>query len=55
MLQPATHIRREPSSVPGDTTWSGTGFMQVYEGSTLTFDIPGVFADLNYDLVSHIF
>jgi hypothetical protein len=25
--------------------------MQVYEGSTLTFDVPGVFSDLEYDLV----
>jgi hypothetical protein len=50
-FQPTTVIRREPSSVPGGTTWTGFGFMQVYEGSSLTFDIPAIFRDLDYDLV----
>jgi hypothetical protein len=26
--------------------------MQVYEGSSLTFDIPAIFRDMNYDLVN---
>jgi hypothetical protein len=25
--------------------------MQVYEGSTLTFDVPAIFRELDYDLV----
>ena len=32
-------------------TWTGIGFMQVYEGSDLTFDVPSIFRDLDYDLV----
>ena len=44
-------IRREPSPVKGGTTWTGFGFMQVYEGSDLTFDVPAIFRDLDYDLV----
>lgn len=44
-------IRKEPSSRPEDNTWTGFGYMQVYEGSTLTFDVPAIFKDLDYDLV----
>ena len=44
-------IRREPSPVPGGTTWTGFGFMQTSEGSTLTFDVPAIFRDGEYDLV----
>lgn len=51
MLQPTKVIQREPPSRPQDQTWSGPGFMQVYEGSDLTFDIPAIFRDLDYDLV----
>ena len=40
-----------PSKDPGGNTWTGFGFMQVNEGSTLTFDIPAIFTDLEYDLV----
>jgi hypothetical protein len=28
--------------------------MQVYEGSSLTFDIPAIFRDLDYDLVKQL-
>jgi len=37
-----------------DITWSGTGHMKVYEGSTLTFDVPEMFSNGNYDLVKLI-
>src|SRR5438093_1254771 len=50
-LQPTKVIRREPSSISGGTTWTGFGFMQVYEGSTLKFDVPAIFKDLEYDLI----
>lgn len=40
-----------PKQDPKDNTWTGFGFMQVNEGSTLTFDIPAIFTDLEYDLV----
>ena len=36
-------VRREPSSQPGGTTWTGLGFMQSFEGSTLKFLIPDIF------------
>eukprot|EP00094_Tigriopus_californicus_P009037 TCALIF_08711-PA protein Name:"Similar to LanB1 Laminin subunit beta-1 (Drosophila melanogaster)" AED:0.08 eAED:0.08 QI:0/0.86/0.81/1/0.86/0.87/16/623/1807 len=48
---PTKVIRKEPSSRPEDNTWTGFGYMQVYEGSTLTFDVPAIFKDLDYDLV----
>lgn len=51
--KPTTHIRREPTPLLEDTTWSGTGFMKVYEGSTLTFDVPEMSSNGNYDLVQH--
>ena len=40
-------IRREHSPIPGGTTWTGFGFMQTSEGSTLTFDVPAIF---RYDI-----
>lgn len=51
LLQPTKVIRREPSREPGGSTWTGFGFMQVYEGSDLTFDVPAIFSDLDYDLI----
>ena len=49
-------IKREPNPdkvdcTPNCTPWTGFGFMQVFEGSTLTFLIPNIFRTLNYDLV----
>lgn len=38
-------IMREPER---DTTWTGLGHMQVFEGSTLTFDIPPMIRTLEY-------
>ena len=40
-----------PEADPKDNTWTGLGFMQVLEGSTLTFEIPAIFQDMDYDLV----
>ena len=42
-------VKRKPN--PEGNTWTGFGFMEVREGSTLTFDIPAIFTDMNYDLV----
>ncbi|KAG1659411.1 Laminin subunit beta-1 [Nymphon striatum] len=33
------------------TTWSGLGFMHVYEGSQLEFDLGNIETSMNYDLV----
>ena len=45
---PVQVIKRKPSDVPGQTTWTGFGFMQVFEGSTLTFRIPEIYRTMNY-------
>ena len=45
--------RRMPSKDPTENTWTGLGFMEVIEGSTLTFEVNGTipFTDSEYDLV----
>jgi len=43
-----TVIKKKPSEIPGQTTWTGFGYMQVFEGSTLTFDIPEIHRTMNY-------
>ena len=50
-FQPTVVKRREPNPVKEETTWTGFGFMQMLEGSDLTFQIPNIFRDLEYDLV----
>ena len=45
---PVQVIKRKPSDVPGETTWTGFGFMQVFEGSTLTFRIPEIYRTMKY-------
>ena len=45
---PVQVIKRKPSKVPGETTWTGFGFMQVFEGSTLTFRIPEIYRTMGY-------
>ena len=40
-----------PKPAPESTPWTGIGFMQVFEGSDLTFLIPTIFRTLDYDLV----
>ena len=45
---PTVVMKRKPSETPGETTWSGFGFMQVYEGSTLTFTVPQIFRTMSY-------
>ena len=45
---PTKVIRKKPSEIPGQTTWTGFGYMQVFEGSTLTFDVPEIHRTMNY-------
>ena len=45
---PVQVIKKKPSEVPGETTWTGFGFMQVIEGSTLTFRITEIYRTMNY-------
>ena len=45
---PTQVIKRKPSETPGQTTWTGFGFMQVFEGSTLTFRVPEIYRSMNY-------
>ena len=47
-IPPTKVIRRKPSEIQGQTTWTGFGYMQVFEGSTLTFDIPEIHRTMNY-------
>ena len=42
-------IRRRPVETPGETTWTGFGFKQVFEGSDITFRIPSIY---RYDQIS---
>ena len=44
-------IKFAPKPAPESTPWTGIGFMQVFEGSDLTFLIPTIFRTLQYDLV----
>lgn len=44
-------IRRQPSRDPAGSDWTGFGFMQDYEGSDLTFDVPAIFNDGEYDMI----
>ena len=49
---PNTKItRKKPSEIEGETTWTGLGYMLVFEGSTLTFDIPEIHRTMNYNPV----
>lgn len=43
------HIR-EPHG-DREATWTGLGFMHVYEGSHLEFDVGNIETSMNYDLV----
>ena len=45
---PTLVIKRKPNPGIGETTWTGDGFMQVFEGSTLTFRVPEIFRTMNY-------
>ncbi len=48
---PTKVTKRKPSEIEGETTWTGFGHMLVFEGSTLTFDVPEIFRTMEYDLV----
>ena len=41
-------IKRRPVETPGETTWTGFGFKQVFEGSDITFRIPSIYRTMNY-------
>ena len=45
---PTTVIRKKPSNIPGQDTWTGFGYMEVFEGSTLTFHVPDIFRSMDY-------
>lgn len=48
-VNPPTKVtKKKPSDIDGETTWTGSGYMLVFEGSTLTFDIPEIHRTLNY-------
>lgn len=42
---------REPYRDGRDTTWTGLGFMRVFEGSYLEFEIENIETSMEYDLV----
>ena len=50
-MQDCQVVIREPYQDGRETTWTGTGFMRVYEGSHLEFDINDIQNTLDYDLV----
>lgn len=41
-------VRKKPSAVPGQTTWTNFGYMQVFEGSNLTFYIQDIWRTMDY-------
>ncbi len=45
-LPPTKVTRKKPAE--GETTWTGFGYMHVFEGSTLTFDLPEVHRTMGY-------
>lgn len=44
-------VMREPYRDGRDTTWTGLGFMRVFEGSYLEFEIENIETSMEYDLV----
>jgi len=47
-LPPTKVTKKKPSNIAGETTWTGSGYMLVFEGSQLTFDIPEIHRTMNY-------
>ena len=45
---PTTVIRKKPSNIPGQDTWTGFGYMEVFEGATLTFHVPDIYRSMDY-------
>ena len=41
-------IRKKPSNIPGQDTWTGFGYMEVFEGSALTFHVPDIYRSMDY-------
>ena len=50
-LPPTKVTKKKPSDIAGETTWTGFGYMLVFEGSTLTFDIPEIHRTMHYNPV----
>ena len=48
---PTKVTKKKPSDIEGETTWTGFGYMLVFEGSTLTFDIPQIHRTMHYNPV----
>lgn len=44
-------VMREPYRDGRETTWTGLGFMRVFEDSYLEFEIENIETDMEYDLV----
>lgn len=42
---------REPFRDGRENTWTGTGFMRTFEGSTLEFIIDNIRTSMEYDIV----
>lgn len=49
-MQDCQVLVREPYS-DRDSTWTGLGFMRVFEGSHLEFDVTDIPQSLEYDIV----
>ena len=45
---PTTVIKKKPSNIPGQDTWTGFGYMEVFEGATLTFHVPEIHRSMDY-------
>lgn len=50
-IQKCSVVIREPFRDGRDNTWTGTGFMRVYDDAELTFDIKNIPSTMNYDIV----
>ncbi|XP_040566371.1 laminin subunit beta-1 isoform X1 [Lepeophtheirus salmonis] len=50
-VNPPTQVIKKEQN-PGGNDWSGFGFMKAFEGSELTFHVPGIFKGMEYDLMT---
>lgn len=51
MSQNCQVVLREPFRDGRDSTWTGLGFMRVFKGSYLEFEIENIETSMEYDLV----
>ena len=47
-VPPTTVITKKPSNITGQDTWTGFGYMEVFEGATLTFHVREIYRSMNY-------